>query len=74
MAGRHVQGGNGRSGSGVSIFFWRQILVLEDCIYVPNVRRNLILISCHSCNGFSIIFNKILFLLNMILMRAIVEC
>ena len=29
------------------------ILVLEDCLYVPNVRRNLISISCLACNGFS---------------------
>ena len=35
-----------------------KVLVLDDCLYVPNVRRNLISISCLSCNGFSTIFNK----------------
>ena len=40
------------------IFLGGKILVLDDCLYVPNVRRNLILISCLSCNGFSVIFNK----------------
>ena len=43
----------------VSLFFLRgKTLVLEDCLYVPNVRRNLISVSSLSCNGFSIIFNK----------------
>ena len=35
-----------------------KILVLDDCLYVPNVRRNLISVSCLSYNGFSAIFNK----------------
>ena len=35
-----------------------KILVLDDCLYVPNVRRNLISISCLLCNEFSAIFNK----------------
>ena len=39
-------------------FFGGKVLVLEDCLYVPNVRRNLISISCLACNGFSVIFNK----------------
>ena len=43
----------------VSLIFSRgKILVLDDCLYVPNVRRNLILIYYLSCNGFSTIFNK----------------
>ena len=35
-----------------------KFFVLEYCLYVPNVRRNLISISCLACNGFSVIFNK----------------
>ena len=35
-----------------------KLLVLNDCLYVPNVRRNLISIFCLSCNGYSTIFNK----------------
>ena len=33
-------------------------MVLEDYLYVPNVRRNLISVSCLVCNRYSIIFNK----------------
>ena len=40
------------------LFLGRKILVLEDCLYVPNVRKNLISVSSLSCNGFSAIFNK----------------
>ena len=59
----------------VSLYFaGEKILGLEDCLYVPNVRRNLISVSCLACNGFSAIFNKILFLLNIMLMRPVVEC
>ena len=58
MAGRHVQGGSGRSGSGVLHFSGGKILVLKNCLYIPNVRRNLILVSCMACYGFSAIFNK----------------
>ena len=35
-----------------------KILVLDDCLYVPNVRRNLVSVSCLSCNGYSSFFNK----------------
>ena len=35
-----------------------KFLVLSDCLYVPGVRRNLVLVSCLSCNGYSSIFNK----------------
>ena len=35
-----------------------KFLVLDDCLYVPNVRRNLISVSCLSCNGYSSFFNK----------------
>ena len=35
-----------------------KILVLDDCLYVPDVRRNLVLVSCLSCNGYSLFFNK----------------
>ena len=33
-------------------------MVLEDCLYVPDVRRNLISVFCLSCNGYSSVFNK----------------
>ena len=33
-------------------------LVLSDCLYVPSVRRNLVSVSCLSCNGYSSVFNK----------------
>ena len=33
-------------------------LVLNDCLYVPSVRRNLVLVSCLSCNVYSSLFNK----------------
>ena len=39
----HFEGGN---------FF-----VLDDCLYVPRVRRNLVSVFCLSCNGYSSIFN-----------------
>ena len=35
-----------------------KLLVLNNCLYVPNVRRNLISISCLLCNRYSAIFNK----------------
>ena len=33
-------------------------LVLSNCLYVPGVRRNLVSVSCLSCNGYSSLFNK----------------
>ena len=35
-----------------------KFLVLDDCLYVPGVRRNLVSVSCLSCNGYSSFFNK----------------
>ena len=35
-----------------------KFLVLDDCLYVPGVRRNLVSVSCLSCNGYSTVFNK----------------
>ena len=35
-----------------------KILVLDDCLYVPDVRRNLVSVSYLSCNGYSSSFNK----------------
>ena len=59
----------------VSLHFSRgKILALKDCLYVHNVRRNLISVSCLACNGFQQYLIKNLFLLNMMLMRSIVEC
>ena len=40
------------------LFLGGKLLVLNNCLYVPNVRRNLISISCLLCNGYSTIFNK----------------
>ena len=37
-----------------------KFFVLDDCLYVPNVRRNLISVFYLSCNGYSLFFNKIL--------------
>ena len=33
-------------------------LVLSDCLYIPGVRRTLVLVSYLSCNGYSSLFNK----------------
>ena len=35
-----------------------KFLVLDDCLYVPGVRRNLVSVSYLSCNGYSLVFNK----------------
>ena len=35
-----------------------KFFVLDDCLYVPDVRRNLVSVSCLSCNGYSSSFNK----------------
>ena len=35
-----------------------KFLVLDDCVYVPGVRRNLVSVSYLSCNGYSSVFNK----------------
>ena len=62
----------------VSLHFPRsKILRLEDFLYVPNVRRNLISISCLTCNGFPTIFNKNFVSIkydDMMLMISVVEC
>ena len=43
----------------VSLYFGEhKVLVLKDCLYVPNIRRNLIFVSCLVCNGYSASFNK----------------
>ena len=43
----------------VSLHFGgHKVLVLKDCLYVPNIRRNLISVSCLACNGYSASFNK----------------
>ena len=39
-------------------FGGHKVLVLKDCLYVPNIRRNLILVSCLAYNGYSTLFNK----------------
>ena len=39
-------------------FGGHKVLVLKDCLYVPNIRQNLISISCLACNGYSASFNK----------------
>ena len=50
-------------------------LVLSDCLYVPGVRRNLVSVSCLSCNGYSSFFNKnyIFIKLNSMMILYVVE-
>ena len=33
-------------------------LILQDCLYAPSVRRNLISVPSLACNGFLVLFNK----------------
>ena len=33
-------------------------MVMNDCLYVLNIKKNLLSVSCLSCNEFSVIFNK----------------
>ena len=35
-----------------------KFLALVDCLYVPGVKRNLVSVSCLSCNRYSSVFNK----------------
>ena len=35
-----------------------KFLVLSDCHYVPGVKKNIVSVSCLSCNGYSSVFNK----------------
>ena len=35
-----------------------KFLVFSNCLYVPGVWRNLVSVSCLSCNGYSSVFNK----------------
>ena len=43
----------------VSLYFGgNKVLILKDCLYVPNIRRNLISVSCLACNGYSALFNE----------------
>ena len=58
MARRHVQVATVAVGVVSLHFTGGRVLVLQDCLYIPNVRRNLISISCLACNKFSVIFNK----------------
>ena len=58
MSKRHIQLVAVAVGVVSLLFSGGKILVLEDCLYVPNVRRNLISVSSLSCNRFSVIFNK----------------
>ena len=47
----------------VSLHFGgHKVLVLKDFLYVPQIRRNLIFVSCLACNGYSALFMKIQFL------------
>ena len=39
-------------------FSGEKVLVLDDCLYVPSVRRNLISVKCLACNRFSALFIK----------------
>ena len=43
----------------VSLHFGgHKVLILRDCLYVLNIRKNLISISYLACNGYSTLFNK----------------
>ena len=43
----------------VSLHFGgHKVLILKNYLYVPNIRRNLISVSCLACNEFSALFNK----------------
>ena len=43
----------------VSLYFGgHKVLVLKDCLYIPNIKRNLIYVSCLACNEYSASFNK----------------
>ena len=58
MAGGHIRVAAKAVGE-VSLYFGgHKVLVLKDCLYVPNIRRNLILVSCLACNGYSASFNE----------------
>ena len=39
-------------------FEGNKFFVLDDCLYVPGVRRDLVSVSFLSCNGYSSVFNK----------------
>ena len=49
-------------------------LVLSDCLYVLGVKRNLVSVSCLSCNGYSSLVNKDSILSNMEMMLYVVGC
>ena len=51
-----------------------KFLVLDDCLYVPDVRRNLVSVFCLSCNGYSSVLIKILFLSNTMMILYVVGC
>ena len=40
------------------LFGGHKVLILRDCLYIPNIRRNLISVSCLACNRYSASFNK----------------
>ena len=50
----------------VSLHFGgHKVLILKYYLYLPNIRRNLILVSCLACNEFSALFNKnLVFIIN----------
>ena len=51
-----------------------KLLVLNDCLYVPNVRRNLISIFCLLCNRYSAVFNKNMVSIKCNVDDTIMEC
>ena len=74
MAGGHIQSG-GKRVREVSLHFGgHKVLILRDCLYVPNIRRNLIYVFCLACTRFPALFNNNFFLLNMEWMRYVMEC
>ena len=58
MAGGHIQGG-GKAVGEVSLHFGgHKVLVLKYCLYVPQIRKNLISVSYLACNEYSASFNE----------------
>ena len=74
MAGRQSRVAAVAMGVVSLLFPGGKLLVLNDCLYVPNVRRNPISVSCLSCNGFLAIFNKNLVSIKCNANESMLEC
>ena len=59
----------------VSLHFGgHKVLVLKDCLYIPNIRRNLILVSCLAYNGYSALFNENSVSIKFGMNESVLEC